>query len=77
MPFVTTWMDLESIRLSDRSQTEKDKQPYDFTHVWKLKHEANRSRLFHSEDGWLPPGEVDGGDGRNRQKGLRLTAFQL
>ena len=25
LPFVTTWMDLEGITLSERSQTEKDK----------------------------------------------------
>ena len=27
LPFVTTWMDLEGIMLSERSQTEKDKYP--------------------------------------------------
>ena len=37
MPFVTTWMDLEGIMLSEISQTEKDKIPYDFTYVWNPK----------------------------------------
>ena len=31
--FVTTWMDLEGIMLSEMSQT----IPYDLTHMWTLK----------------------------------------
>ena len=35
LPFVTMWMDLGSVMLSEISQKEKDKQePYDFSHVW-------------------------------------------
>ena len=33
MPFVATWMDLESIILSEVSQTEKDKLSYDITYM--------------------------------------------
>ena len=35
-PFATAWMVLEGIRLSERSQTEKDKH-CDLTYVWNLK----------------------------------------
>ena len=36
MPFVSTWMDLEIIILSEVSQTEKDKYHMIF-HTWSLK----------------------------------------
>lgn len=36
LPFETTWMDLEGIKLSGISQTEK-KIPYDVTHMRSLK----------------------------------------
>ena len=36
LPFETTWMDLEGIKLSGISQTEK-KIPYDITHMWSLR----------------------------------------
>ena len=39
MPFVATWMDLESIILSEVSQTEKDK--YYITYMWNLKYDTN------------------------------------
>ena len=37
IPFVTTWMDLEGIMLSEISQTEKDKYLYDLTYMWSQK----------------------------------------
>ena len=37
MPFVATWMDLESIIQSEVSQTEKDKLSYDITYMWNPK----------------------------------------
>ena len=40
LPFAVTWMDLESIILSEVSQAEKDKI-YDITYTWNLKY--NRS----------------------------------
>jgi len=35
MPFVATWMDLESVTMSEVSQTEKEK--YDIPYMWNLK----------------------------------------
>ena len=40
LPFVTVWMDLENIMLSEISQSEKDKY-YDFTHMWNLMDKMN------------------------------------
>ena len=37
MPFAATWMDIEIIILSEVSQIEKDKYPYDVTYKWNLK----------------------------------------
>ena len=39
LSFVTTWMDLEDIMLSEISQ--KGQIPYDFTYTWYLKHKTN------------------------------------
>ena len=39
MLFVATWMDLEIIRLTEVSQTEKDK--YHITYTWNLKYDTN------------------------------------
>ena len=41
IPFVTTWMDLEGIMLSEISQNGERKIPYDFTHVWNLRNKTN------------------------------------
>ena len=38
--FVTTWMDIDGIMLSEISQTEKDKD-YDFTYMWNLRKKTN------------------------------------
>ena len=35
-PFVATWMELESIMLSEISQAEKDRY-HVFTHMWNLR----------------------------------------
>ena len=40
LPFVTTWIDLEGIMLTEISQTEKD-IPYNFTYMWDLKNKTN------------------------------------
>ena len=36
MPFTATWMELETVILSEVSQKEKDKYHYDITYVWNL-----------------------------------------
>ena len=41
LPLVTVWMDLEGINLSEISQPEKGKMPYDFTYMWNLKNNLN------------------------------------
>ena len=35
LPFATTWMELEGVRLSEISQ--RSPLPYDFTHMWNLR----------------------------------------
>ena len=47
LPFVTAWMELESIMLSEISQVAKDKYHYDLTYKWNLvnkTNEQNRTR---------------------------------
>lgn len=40
--FATKWMDLEGIRLSKMSQTERQ-TPYDFTHISNLEKQNKRT----------------------------------
>ena len=37
MPFAATWMDLETVIMSEVGQTEKDEYHYDITYMWNLK----------------------------------------
>ena len=43
--FVTSWMDLENIMLSEISQSEKEKY-HDFTHMWNLMNRLNKRRKW-------------------------------
>ena len=36
MPFAATWMELETLILSEMSQKDKDKSPYAITYNWNL-----------------------------------------
>ena len=45
MPFAATWMDLETIILSEVSQKEI---PYDITYMWNLKYDINE--LIHETE---------------------------
>ena len=36
MPFAGTWMELETLILSEISQKEKDKYPYVITYSWNI-----------------------------------------
>ena len=37
LPFAMIWTELQCIMLSEVSQSEKDKIPYDFTYMWNLR----------------------------------------
>ena len=72
MPFAATWMDLEIIILREVSQKEKDK--YDITSMWNLKHDTNE--LIYETDSqtqitdlWLPSGRA-GGRWMDREFGI-------
>ena len=41
MPFTAAWIDLGFIKLSEVSQTEKDKYHKDTIYMWKLKYDTN------------------------------------
>ncbi|KAF6074932.1 hypothetical protein HJG60_009342 [Phyllostomus discolor] len=77
LPFATAWMNLESITLSEISQPEKDKMPYDFTYRWNLMskiNKQNRNRLIRIENRLMDArGEEFGGDWVKKMKGLRST----
>ena len=47
MPFAATWMELETLILSELSQKEK-KIPYDITYIWNLIYGTNES--FHRNE---------------------------
>ena len=48
LPFVTTWMDLEGIMLTEISQTERQIL-YNLTYMWNLKNKTNKTKwnCFH------------------------------
>ena len=49
MPFAATWTDLESVILSEVSQTEKEKS-YDIPYMWNLKRMTrSQSRVLLTE----------------------------
>ena len=59
MTFAATWMDLESIILSEVGRSEKDK--YHITYMWKLKSDTNEPIYKTERDSqtwktnfWLP-----------------------
>ena len=48
MPFAATWMELETLILSEVSQKEKDKHHMIITHIWQLVHSTNEP--FHRKE---------------------------
>ena len=46
LPFVTAWMELESIMLSEISQVVKDKYHYDLTFKWNLINKTNKQEKY-------------------------------
>ena len=78
LPFEMAWTEVECIMLSEVSQSEKDKIPYDFTHIYDLRNqidehrkkkkkrerEANHKRLLNTENKLrIAEGEVGRGRG--------------
>ena len=63
MPFAATLMNLEIIKLSEVSQTERQ-MPYDITYMWNLKYDTNEliyktetdykhgKQTYHYQRGW-------------------------
>ena len=50
MPFAATWMELETLILSEISQKEKDKYPYDSTYIWNLIYDTNEEPFHRKEN---------------------------
>ena len=44
LPFVTTWMDLQGIMLSEVAFVREGQIPYKFTYTWNLKNKMNKTR---------------------------------
>ena len=72
-PFVTTWMDLEGIMLSEISQREKDKYCMIslICGIFKKKLNLWKQRV----EKWLPGGE-GGGNRRRLAKGYKLSGVR-
>ena len=47
MPFAATWMELETLILSEVSQKEKDKY-HMISHIWNIRYSTNE--LFHRKE---------------------------
>lgn len=67
-PFAKTWMDLEGVILSEVSQTEKKKTPFNFTYMQNLKNKTKLKQTHKQRtDWWLPQGRQGGGMGETRE----------
>ena len=53
LPFATTWMDLESIMLSEKVRYRQIS--YDFTHMWNLRNRTISQGVLNSWAGFSPP----------------------
>ena len=45
IPFAATWMDLETLTLSEVKSERKRQIPYNITYLWNLKHGTNKFHL--------------------------------
>ena len=68
MPFAATWMELETLILSEVSQKEKDQIPYDITYIWKLKYSKNEP--FHRKETHGLGEQICGCQGGGRGSGM-------
>ena len=74
MPFAATWMDLETIILSEVSQKEI---PYDITYMWNLKYDINELIYETETDSQRGrTGGCQGGEGQGRD-GLGVWDQQM
>ena len=78
MPFAATWMELETLVLSEMSQKDKDK--YDITYNWNLI-SSTKEHLLRKENhglgGETCGGCLMGGGGRGRDWELGLIRHNL
>ena len=51
MPFTATWMELETLILSEVSHKEKDKY-HMISHIWNLKYDTNEPICKMDTDSW-------------------------
>ena len=75
LPFVTAWIDLQGIMVSEISQWDKRQIAHDFTHGWNVKNNINEQTEQKptdrcGTDWWLPEGRKVGEVGE-KVKGLR------
>ena len=49
IPFTATWMDLDSVILSEVRQTEKEKLSYDISCKWNLKRNGTNEFIYKTE----------------------------
>ena len=49
LPFMTAWMELESIMLSGVSQAVKKQIPYDLTYKWNLINKTNKQEKYNQK----------------------------
>ena len=70
--FTATWMNLETIILSEVSQTQKDK--YHITYMWNLQHNTNE-HIYETEMG-VAKGE-EGGEGWTGNLGLADANYHI
>ena len=79
MPFAATWMDLETVILSEVSQTEKDKY-HDITYMWNLKNKPvnitkkKQTHRYREQTHGYQWGEGKG-KGQDKGRGLKGTNY--
>ena len=77
LPFVTTWMDLEGIMLSEMS--DRDRQVlYDLTYMWNLENKNNANKLIEkSSDLHLPEAGHGGGHIEGRWLKVQTSSYKI
>ena len=68
MQLAATWKQLETLVLSEVSQKEKDKQPYDIIYIWNLIYGTNEP--FHRKENHGPEEQTCGCQGAGGGSGM-------